>query len=108
MAAAQHQANLFPLISYGSQIEAANWELGSQAIKEPMDDQEPPCDEAGGPLWHSLDLQDNWKTSNLDVLVAYLIWAKMGLGFKQLAALLSIKKAKLVDAIAGSSEPLKS
>jgi len=27
-----------------------------------MDDQEPPCDVAGGPLWHSLDSQDNWKT----------------------------------------------
>jgi len=45
-----------------SQIEADNWELASQAIAEPMDDQEPPCDAAGGLLWHSLDSQDNWKT----------------------------------------------
>jgi len=56
-AAVMQQANL----SNGSQIEADNWELVSQAIEEPMDDQEPPCDVAGGPLWHSLDSQDNWK-----------------------------------------------
>jgi len=50
----KQQANLFALISYWSQIEADSWELGSQAIEKPMDDQEPPCDVAGGPLWHSL------------------------------------------------------
>jgi len=50
------------LISFGSQIEADNQELASQAIEEPMDDQEPPCDMAGGPLWHSLDSQHNCKT----------------------------------------------
>jgi len=42
----------------------------------------------------------------LDALVAYLTWAKMGLGFKQLAALLSIKKAKLVLAIENLESPL--
>jgi hypothetical protein len=34
--------------------------------------------------------------------VIYLVWAKMGLAHKNLAALLSIKKAKLTHAIHGS------
>jgi len=33
----------------------------------------------------------------LVIVVAYLIWAKMGLGFQQLAALLNVKKANLVQ-----------
>jgi len=41
-------------------VVADTWELASQAIEEPM-----------------------------DALVAYLIWDKMGLGFKQLAFLVS-------------------
>jgi len=36
---------------------------------------------------------------DLDALIIFLIWAKMGLGHKNLAALLSIKKAKIALAI---------
>lgn len=61
-AAAQQQANLSTLIAYGSQIKARNLELAAQNLEEPLDDLEPPCDVTGGPLWHSLDSQDNWPT----------------------------------------------
>jgi len=90
---------------------------------------EPPQDKDGGAIWQQLEENNSWviltnfekhnilsiyeaiqpslpsqrgkkpTVPDLDALVIFLIWAKMGLGHKNLAALLSIKKAKLACAI---------
>jgi len=84
-----------------------------------MGDQEPPCDVAGGPLWRSLDSQDNRKTLTIfhcyQLLCIFedlqpLLVAQQGqkplIYLDALEALLSIKKAKLVHAIEQIWHPL--
>lgn len=133
---ARQAANILSLISLGEQINQENAEMALREVAERDDDNEVSRDSMGGPLWQQLDENDNWQTltnfqrhqilsifealqsslpsrrgrkptlPDLDALVSFLIWAKMGIGLKNLAALLNIKKGKLAAAIERIRLPL--